>query len=288
VIEKNSPAKDLQKWILSEISTHFEASEQQIIARMLLEWVLGQKSFIWEMSDSIYLSDIQINKIISGVKRLQSGEPIQYILGETWFYGRRFEVNPEVLIPRPETEEICYEIIRANKNKRGLRILDAGTGSGCIACTLQLELSDSIVWGLDLSSGAIKVAERNAFETGAKVQFIQDDLLRLKDKFWEGLDILVSNPPYIPAQEIREMNRRVSAFEPHVALFTPEGDPYLFYRKLSELGIQTLKSGGQLVVEVHEKYAAGVGDIFNEAGYQDVTIRKDLQGRDRSVWGFRV
>ncbi len=287
MIEKNSPVKLVQKWILTEISSQFETSERKIITKMLLEWVLDQKSIVWEMSESIYLSDIQINKIKDAVKRLECGEPIQYILNESWFYGRRYHVNPEVLIPRPETEEICYEIIRATRNRPDLRILDAGTGSGCIACTLGLEIPGSQVWGLDLSEGALELAKENARENGAKVHFIQDNLLQLQHALPNQLDLLVSNPPYIPANEIREMSRRVSAFEPHLALFTPAGDPYLFYRKLSEIGRQHLKLGGQLVVEIHEKYASGVSEIFSLNGYKDVTVKKDLQGRERSVWGFR-
>jgi release factor glutamine methyltransferase len=254
---------------------------------MLLEWVLEQNSYTWEGSDSIYLSDNQINKIIHAVKRLQTGEPVQYILNESWFYGRRFRVNPDVLIPRPETEEICYEIIQANRNRTDLRILDAGTGSGCIACTLDLEIPGSQVWGLELSEEALRVARENARENGSNVYFIQDNILQLQHILPDQLDLLVSNPPYIPANEIREMSRRVSAFEPHLALFTPAGDPYPFYRKLSEIGMRNLKPGGQLVVEVHEKFASGVSEIFNLNGYKEVTIKKDLQGKERSVWGIR-
>jgi release factor glutamine methyltransferase len=287
MIEKNSPAKLVQKWILTEISCQFETSERKNITKMLLEWVLNQKSIVWDVSESLYLSDIQINKIKEAVNRLKTGEPIQYIMNESWFYGRRYRVNPEVLIPRPETEEICYEIIRATRNKNDLRILDGGTGSGCIACTLELEIPGSKVWGLDLSAGALELAKENARENGAKVHFIQDNLLQLQHALPDQLDILVSNPPYIPANEIREMNRRVSAFEPHLALFTPAGDPYLFYRKLSQIGTQHLKIGGQLVVEIHEKYASGVSEIFSLSGYKNITIKKDLQGKDRSVWGVR-
>jgi release factor glutamine methyltransferase len=284
-MEKKWTAKLAQNWVLSEISASYEAGEAQIVSRMLIEWVTGQKAYHWIGGESDYLTDNQIEMIEQVLGRINNGEPIQYILGESWFYGRRFGVNPAVLIPRPETEEICYQIIHHYKQHRGLRILDAGTGSGCIACTLQLELVDSAVWALDVSESALHVARDNARENGAKVTFLEDNLLNLQAALPNDLDLLVSNPPYIPATEIREMARRVSAYEPHLALFTPDGDPFVFYRQLSELGKRLLKPGGRIVTEVHELYSQGVRAIFEAGGYERVEIRRDMQGKERSVWG---
>lgn len=284
-MEKKWTAKLAQNWVLSEISPSYEAGEAQIVSRMLIEWVTGQKAYHWIGGESDYLTDNQIEMIEQLLGRINTGEPIQYILGESWFYGRRYGVNPAVLIPRPETEEICYQIIHHYKQHRGLRILDAGTGSGCIACTLQLELVDSAVWALDVSESALHVARNNARENGAKVTFLEDNLLNLQAALPNDLDLLVSNPPYIPATEIREMARRVSAYEPHLALFTPDGDPFVFYRHLSELGKRLLKPGGRIVTEVHELYSQGVRAIFEAGGYEGVEIRRDMQGKERSVWG---
>lgn len=276
-----------QKWVLSEISAVYEAGEAKNISGMLTEWVTGHKAYEWEGQEPIYLSDYQIEMIIKLTERLKTGEPIQYILGESWFYGRRFRVGPEVLIPRPETEEICLEIIKKFKNQAELRILDVGTGSGCIACTLAMEFPGARVMALEKSIEALGLARENAQHLGCQVNFVQADFLHWEGEISGGLDLLVSNPPYIPADEIQKMNRNVTAFEPHVALFTPSGDPFLFYRSLAVAGMRLLNPGGWLIAELHEDYARGVEAIFQENAYHKIEIRKDLQGKERCIWGMK-
>lgn len=254
---------------------------------MVLEWITGLPPHRWQEPHSGEIGENNLKMLDSACARLKTGEPVQYILGFTWFYGRKFRVGPEVLIPRPETEEICHEILKKFNKKPGMRVLDVGTGSGCIACTLALELPDAQVTALEKSPQALALARENAHDLGCSVHFVQADFLQ-----WEGiiegkLDVLVSNPPYIPADEIQNMNRNVTAFEPHEALFTPSGDPFLFYRALAIAGIRLLNPGGWLIAELHEDYARGVQDILLENGYQEVEIRKDLQGKQRSIWGMK-
>lgn len=251
---------------------------------MLLEWICGHKPYTWNEIKINQLSDNEVERIYQSLMRLKTGEPIQYLMGHTWFYGRKFKVGPEVLIPRPETEEICHEIIKKFKNESGLRILDVGTGSGCIACTVELELNHPKVVAVEYSPNALKLARENALTLGCEIEFIEMDFLKNHGEINSEFDLIISNPPYIPADEILKMDRRVAAFEPHEALFTPSGDPYLFYRSLGTAGSRLLKPGGLLVVEVHEDYAAGVLEIFREKGYRGLEIKKDLQGRQRSIW----
>lgn len=287
MIEKNSTLKEVQKWISAEISVQFEPEEAQNIARMVLEWICGRATYTWNEVKMSELSDNEKEMLVKTLARLKTGEPIQYLMGYTWFYGRKFKVGPEVLIPRPETEEICHEIIKRFKNESDLRILDVGTGSGCIACTLGLELNHPKMVAVEYSAKAIQLARENAFNLGCPIEFIEMDFLKNHGKIPSGFDLVISNPPYIPADEILNMDRRVTAFEPHQALFTPSGDPYLFYRALADAGSRILKPGGSLVAELHEDYASGILEIFQKNGYTGAEIKTDLQGKQRSIWASR-
>lgn len=252
---------------------------------MVLEWITGLPPHRWQDPLSGEIGENNLKMLDFACARLKTGEPVQYILGFTWFYGRKFRVGPEVLIPRPETEEICHDILKQFGQKPDIRILDVGTGSGCIACTLASELPGAQVVALEKSPQALALARENAQNLGCRVDFIQADFLQWEGEIGGELDLLVSNPPYIPADEIQKMNRNVTAFEPHLALFTPSGDPYLFYRGLAAAGIRLLKAGGWLIAELHEDYAPGVADILLKNGYREVEIRKDLQGKPRSIRG---
>ena len=201
------------------------------------------------------------------------------------FYGRKFQISPGALIPRPETEELCDVIIKENK-QTNLRILDVGVGSGCISVTLNLELK-SKVYGVDISDEAIEIANQNATSLKSSATFLKSDVLseELPEK---DLDILVSNPPYIPMREKVEMSGNVLEYEPALALFVPNDDPILFYKRISKLGLKSLKKEGKLYFEIHENYGKQVTDFLKAVGYLDVILYQDMQGKDRMVSAVRV
>ncbi len=219
------------------------------------------------------------------LERLKTGEPIQYIIGNGPFYGREFEVSQDTLIPRNETEELVHLIIKENQ-ERGKKLLDIGTGTGCIPITLNLEMKDSEVYGLDVSDGALKVAIRNAKKLHAEVSFLKCDILNDLPPLSE-LDILVSNPPYIPQKDKSEMHQNVVEFEPHLALFVPDEDPLIFYRIIGEKGKSLLNKGGRLYFEIYEKAAKEIQNLLIKQGYDRVTVHTDLNGKERMISATR-
>lgn len=217
------------------------------------------------------------------LQRLQAGEPIQYILGSCEFYGHDFTVRAPVLIPRPETEELAEWIVKQEPFRRG-RLLDAGTGSGCLAVTLAGRLRQMRVEAWDILPEALALARENADKMGVKVEFHQVDLLhvpaaRLKKKY----ELIVSNPPYVCRSEAAQMARHVLDYESELALFVPDGDALVFYRALAELGRRALSPGGALYVEINAALGPDTRDLFAGAGYDPVELRRDISGRDRMI-----
>jgi release factor glutamine methyltransferase len=236
----------------------------------------------------IELTSSAENKIRDAVRRVNTGEPVQYVLGETEFNGRMFLVNPSVLIPRPETEELVRLVIDHIKghDKKHARILDIGTGSGCIAITLGLESPSAEIFATDVSVAALKVADENAKRLNAHVEFIQHDIL-LDDIPCRDLHVVVSNPPYIGVNEKSTMKDNVLLFEPHQALFVTGNDPLLFYAAIAKKAYQMLQSKGLLAVEISEHRGVEVMDLFKKWGYTEIELVKDLFGKDRIVKGIR-
>jgi len=222
------------------------------------------------------IDEIDFSQII---ERLNRHEPLQYILGEAVFYGRKFKVNPSVLIPRPETELLIQEVVMQNFTSP--RILDVGTGSGCIAITLKLEIPKAEIYGLDISTSALSVAEENANALKADVKFIQRDFL--KDFSTEPFDVVVSNPPYIKESEKESMRTNVLKYEPHLALFVSNDDPLLFYKAIALKSKTLLSPCGKIFVEINEQYGKKVKELFEQSRLNRVTIIKDLDGKDRLV-----
>lgn len=220
--------------------------------------------------------------------RLRQAEPVQYVLGETNFAGRRFKVAPGVLIPRPETEELCAWIVSEQTPTDGnpITILDIGTGSGCLAVTLSLDIPDAAVSAWDISQDALRIANENAKAWKAPVSFaLQDALAAPKDSMkW---DIIVSNPPYICPSEAAEMAQNVLKFEPSTALFVPQSDPLLFYKAIANYAIQALKPDGKLYVEINPLYRNQLEEMLKNVGFIDVEIRKDAFGKDRMARATR-
>lgn len=225
----------------------------------------------------------ELNKIFG---RLMEGEPVQYVLGRAEFCGRWFSVRPGVLIPRPETEELCAWITADSKASASPKVLDIGTGSGCIAITLQLDMPESKVTAWDISADALDVARENAQRFGANVNFVKQDALNAKP---EGeWDVIVSNPPYICEKEKKDMAVNVLEHEPHTALFVPDADPLLFYRAITRLAVQTLSKGGRLYFEINPIYADDTCRMMQAEGMTAVELRSDMYGKQRMAKGVKA
>lgn len=225
----------------------------------------------------------ELNKIFG---RLMEGEPVQYVLGRAEFCGRWFSVRPGVLIPRPETEELCAWITADSKASASPKVLDIGTGSGCIAITLQLDMPESKVTAWDISADALDVARENAQQLGANVSFVKQDALNAKP---EGeWDVIVSNPPYICEKEKKDMAVNVLEHEPHTALFVPDAAPLLFYRAITRLAVQTLSKGGRLYFEINPIYADDTCRMMQAEGMTAVELRSDMYGKQRMAKGVKA
>jgi len=231
------------------------------------------------------VSDSDRIRFIHIVNELKRGKPVQYILGYTEFYGLRMHVTPEVLIPRPETEELIKWIID-DCFRESVSVLDIGTGSGCIAIALKKYLKKSTVHGCDISLSALKIAHENATLNGTEVLFYRLDIGEPESNSTEIkllYDVMVSNPPYIPLNEKSSININVSDFEPGIALFVPDEDPLVFYRHIANFGLDHLKNNGKIYFEIHEKIGPSVKRLLEEKGYRNVTIRRDINGKDRMI-----
>jgi release factor glutamine methyltransferase len=225
---------------------------------------------------------IEINQII---ERLRSGEPVQYIVGYAWFYGRRFELTPAVLIPRPETEELVFWILEDWKKRGPVKILDIGTGSGCIAVTLAKELPEAVIIATDISVEALSIARINSVKHPVNVELIESDILQDGLNDFGVMHVIVSNPPYVSFEEFENLDSSVKGFEPRIALGHDSGDPLVFYHAIAETA--GLHEAGAIYVELNEFHAAAVAIIFKEQGYQ-VELRRDMQGKVRMLKAIRL
>ena len=248
----------------------------------LLRYGLSQTALL--MGEAEHISEAELKGL---QQRLLEGEPVQYVVGETEFCGHRFHTAHGVLIPRPETEELCRWIVEEWKEESGKRLLDIGTGSGCIACTLAAELKEAQVGAWDISADALRIARGNAERLGVSVNFELVDALRPPHPTPGSLDIIVSNPPYVCQQERADMERHVLDHEPPLALFVPDDDPLLFYRAIADYALQALRPGGRLYFELNCRFAHETADMLQQAGFSDVCIRKDQYGKDRFISACR-
>lgn len=243
------------------------------------------------------LTDDEKARLETLLNRLEAGEPVQYVIGKAPFCGREFKVAPGVLIPRPETEMLCKEVISAYNRPycalqppEPLRVLDVGTGSGCIAVTLALDLWNSSVTAWDISGDALIIARENAHRLQAHVNLKLQDALNPDEM---GLaeapfDIIVSNPPYICDRESKDMAKHVLAHEPHTALFVPDDNPLLFYRSIAHYGLSHLNPDGMLAFEINPIYAQEMKKMLEEMGYEQIEIKKDQYGKERVVIARRA
>lgn len=278
------PNSTYATWLasLSAQLTAYSQEEAENLVFWLFEKHLGLRRTDLPRTIS---SEATPGRLLSDFNRLLVGEPIQYILGEAPFYGRDFLVTRDTLIPRNETEELVHRIIQEN-SLTGLRVLDLGTGTGCIPITLALELKDPEVHALDVSGQVLEVARKNAVQLGANVQFFEGDLLGAIPNL-PFFDIIVSNPPYVPLRDQGAMQANVLNFEPHLALFVPDEDPLLFYRAIGFWGKQLLKRGGKLYLEIYEHFSEELVQLLQSMGYTQVNVHQDLNGKNRMVTCIR-
>ena len=270
--------RDQIKSLTQNLTPIYGPREASNIAQYLAEEHFG-KPFV---RSNPTLDEAQLAWWEAACKRLIACEPVQYVLGSAWFYGRQFMVNPSVLIPRPETEELVETIIKSNPQPTS-QILDIGTGSGCIAITLSLEIPQTAVFAIDISEKALAVTNQNNTSLGAKVVTQHVDILHF-EAFADTLplfDVIVSNPPYIDPADKETMHANVLQYEPQSALFADHPDPLVFYSRIGEFGIQKLQSGGHLYFEIPETRATEIQTRLTTLGYQNLALRSDLQGKPR-------
>lgn len=227
-----------------------------------------------------------VNRIISVSKELKKGKPLQYVLGYTDFYNCKIRLNEHTLIPRPETEELVDLIIKENKGNTG-RILDVGTGSGCIAISLSINLPATSVSGFDISEGAIAIARENASLNKTHVLFFTSDLFNVDKSLVQGTNIIVSNPPYICESEKIHMAPNVLDFEPHESLFVPDSDPLVYYREIINLASDILVPGGRIYFEINETKGKQMQELLKSAGYRSVEVVRDINNKERIIKGIR-
>ena len=274
---------DLEKQFSAELSDIYAREEAAMLCFLSVQhhfmWTkanyLLNKQEVISVADTTYFLDI--------LDQLKTSKPIQYILGETEFYGRTFRVNPAVLIPRPESEELVKWVVETVSTKNP-SILDIGTGSGCIAISLKIEIPEAEVVAIDISVDALALAQQNATILQAPVTFIEKDVLHMHPTdLTTTFDVLVSNPPYIALAEKELMKANVLANEPHVALFVPDTNPLIFYDRIAALAQEKLKHGGFLFFEINERFGTEVLAMLVKKGFKHLELRKDLSGKDRMV-----
>lgn len=274
--------KQLLQHFTKELITVYDEQEIISIFNITVEHISGLNRGQLMLHGSAELEDDKCNEYLRVLTRLKTGEPLQYIMGDAVFYGLTFKVNPSVLIPRPETEELVEWIIeRCSREGFSGSILDIGTGSGCIAISLKKNLNDYKVSAIDVSEGALIVARENALLNNAEVNFILADILNYKSA--EKYDVIVSNPPYITIEEQKAMHKNVLENEPHLALFVSDEKPLIFYEAIAEFALSNLNDGGLLCFEINEYLGEETVEMLKDKSFVNIELRKDIQGKDRMI-----
>jgi len=276
----------LKQLVQENIPQFYSQEEKDSLTTNFICGILEISVTKYLIESEFIVSETQNINLKNSLENLRKGKPLQYIFGNASFFGREFLVTPDVLIPRPETEELCNWIIEETKTISP-KILDIGCGSGNIPITLNLEISKATVFAIDISKDALLVAKENSKRNNAIVQFEQMDILNWKNKnvfSAHKFDIIVSNPPYILEQEKTTMRKNVLDFEPHLALFV-KNNPMLFYQTIAEFAKEHLNKNGKLFFEINEAYFSNCKDILEIIGYKNVELRKDFGGKFRMIKG---
>ncbi len=275
--------RQLIERIGAALSGRYDKQELTSITRIICCDLLGIPATTYYIKEEATLSTAQKARLEEVIDRLQQGEPLQYIEGRAPFCGMEFIVTPATLIPRPETAELVDWIVQDNA-LQSPRIVDIGTGSGCIAVSLSRRMPQAIVEACDISPEALAVAEENSRANGAAVSFFKHDILDLATPLPHSYNIIVSNPPYIKQSEASDMEEQVTRWEPHTALFVPDDDPLRFYRAIAEIGqTEALLPGGSIYVEINQALGKETVALFESYGYKEVALRKDFYGNERMV-----
>jgi len=293
--------REIVSEIQRQLNGRYPKTEINSFVHILFKEYFNKSSVELHLSKDIDTPEEVERKILTAVSELYKYRPIQYILGKTEFYGLQFELTPDVLIPRPETEELVDWIVREYQPNTALSIIDIGTGSGCIAISLKANFPNANVWAVDNSEPALSVAKRNATINNVEINFLQMDVLNddlmsavfsTEERNLEGnylkqdfskFDIIVSNPPYVTPAESAQMQPNVLEYEPHNALFTPNDDPLIFFKRIAAFGFKNLKVGGRLYFEINETYNEDVVNILKQHYFSDISLRKDINGKWRMV-----
>ncbi len=277
--------KQITQSFREELKDKYSHGEIRQLIQILFDHVLGFSPVEIVTRSNEYPGINSCRELMTGLEELKNFRPIQYITGKSEFYGLQFRVNPSVLIPRPETEELVKWILETNMPE-GSSMLDIGTGSGCIAIALAKNLPGSRITGTDISPAALALARENAENNNVRVFFTEEDILQpsliLKN---ERFDLIVSNPPYIPISEKSLMNDNVINYEPHSALFVSDEDPFLFYNKILIFSQKSLKEKGYVFFEINERFTEEIADLMKNHNFADVEVRKDINNKLRMIRG---
>lgn len=275
---------DYRSRFVQMLAPLYGTPEAESFFYLLLEEYRGMKRIDLALQHEAIFSGTEITQWNESVEKLKTFVPIQYIIGKAHFFGMAFQVDPGVLIPRPETEELVAWILSGSQNKSNLKILDIGTGSGCIAISLAKNLPHAEVSAIDVSEQALAVAKTNAKNNDTRVRFLQKDILATED-LGETFDIIVSNPPYVRNLEKEEIKKNVLDHEPHLALFVDDHDALLFYRKIADLAQRHLSENGQLYFEINQYLGKETMDLLEQKGFLQLELRADIYGNSRMIFG---
>lgn len=273
---------DLQQYALQELKDSYNEHEIKSLCSLIFCKMLHCTNIEIHLKKHEFLAKSFVDKFCAIVADLKTDKPIQYILGETEFAGVDFQLNSDTLIPRPETEELVMWMTESGLNS-GMKVLDVGTGSGCIIVSLGKLVKGLLLHGVDISPEAVRLASDNARRNGVEVKFEVRDILRYEESEWPCFDVIASNPPYVRESEKALMHDRVLNYEPSRALFVSDDDPLLFYRKIAGFGLRYLKPGGWLFFEINEALGKETVHLLQDTGYREVELRRDINERDRMI-----
>ena len=274
-------------YLLNRLLCIYPKEEAANITDWVMEHLTGSKKAERMIYKNSAITAEEESQLLQYTERLLQHEPVQYVLNEAWFYDQKFYVDNNVLIPRPETEELVDWVLKEVRSQKSevRKILDIGTGSGCIAITLKKHLPSSYeVVACDINQQVLSIARKNAEAANVSVDFIVLDFLNEKQRAQlPPIDFIISNPPYVPKRDKDSMNPNVVNYEPHNALFVPDNDPLIFYNAIADFGKEKLIEGGTIYVELYENLGYPVAELFRSKGYPNTELKKDMQGKNRML-----
>jgi release factor glutamine methyltransferase len=280
--------REAESILKEELRQLYDERESKQLAAWVLEHISGKKKTERLVSVRQNMNAEETNKWEHIKSRMLQGEPIQYVLNEAPFMKWVLAVNRSTLIPRPETEQLVEWVLRDHPGQKNFKVLDAGTGSGCIAIALKSERPDWEVIAGDINQQTLNLAQSNAQNCGVTISFLELNILNLSDEHWpEGLNLIISNPPYIPFSERPTLSKNVIDFEPERALFVPSDQPLLFYEALGKAALRYLLPGGMLYLEIHQEFGQAIIELLEQLG-MNASLRKDFRGNDRMIRAVKI